>query len=155
PAGPLSRRVYEGLRMSHPPGSTRDVPPAQGLQSLPGRSWAEHYGEKHRFRRVTDFPAGVQAPRRVRIYRRGDGLLLQWWDPASKQNVAERIDGDLVSAIVRARQVEERLVHLKSARATGRRRVTHPELVTAFLSDLRKRADVGDIAPTTVRRYTA
>jgi hypothetical protein len=122
---------------------------------VPGRSWAERYGEKHRFRRVTDFPAGVQAPRRVRIYQRGDGLLLQWWDPGLKRNAAERVEGDLISAIVRARQVEERLMHLKSARSAGWRRLAHAELVTAFLSDLGQRADAGEIDPATVRRYRA
>jgi hypothetical protein len=118
-------------------------------------SWATRYGERHRFQRITDFPAGVQAPRRVRIYRRGDGLLLQWWNPGRKRNTAERIDSDLISAIVRARQIEERLSNLKSAGSVGRGRVAHAELVTAFVSDLRQRADAGDIDPGTVQRYAS
>jgi hypothetical protein len=56
---------------------------------------------------------------------------------------------------MRARQVEERLAHLKSAGATGRRRVAHSELVRAFLSDLRQRADAGDVDLATTRRYAA
>jgi hypothetical protein len=116
-------------------------------------SWSARYGERHRFRRVTDFPAGVQAPRRVRIYRRGETVLLQWWDPGRKRNTAERIDGDLICAIVRARQIEERLSILKSAGSAGRGRVAHTELVTAFMSDLRQRADAADIDPDTVPRY--
>jgi hypothetical protein len=118
-------------------------------------SWSARYGARHRFQRITDFPAGVQAPRRVRIYRRGDGLLLQWWDPGRKRNAAERIDGDLISAIVRARQIEERLFHLKSAGSAGRGRVAHAELVTAFVGDLRQQADAGDINPGTVHRYAS
>jgi hypothetical protein len=118
-------------------------------------SWTARYGEKHRFRRVTDFPAGVQAPRRVRIYRRGDGLLVQWWDPGRRRNTAERVEGDLISAIARARQIEDRLSNFKSARPAGRSRVAHAELVTAFLNDLCKRADAGDLDPATVRRYSA
>lgn len=141
--------------MSRPPKSSRNPSPTQGPQPSLSQSWADRYGEKYRFRRVTDFPAGVQAPRRVRIYFRNDGLLLQWWDPGLKRNAAESIDGDLVSAIIRARQVEDRLVHLKSARSAGRRRVAHAELVTTFLSDLGQRADAGDIEPATVARYSA
>jgi hypothetical protein len=138
-----------------PPESSRDALPAREPQRLRTRSWTERYGEKHRFRRVTDFPAGVQVPRRVRIYCRGDWLLLQWWDPGLRRNTAERVEGDLVGAIVRARQIEDQLLNFRSARAVGRRRVAHTELVTAFLNDLRQRADAGDIHPATVRRYTA
>src|SRR5262245_59310076 len=72
-------------------------------------AWTRKYGDKHRFQRVTGFPAGIVPPERVRIYRRGGHHLLQWWDPDAKRNLAERIDGDLVNAIARARQVEERL----------------------------------------------
>jgi hypothetical protein len=121
---------------------------------LPTRSWSERYGEKHRFQRVTGFPAGVQAPRRVRIYCRGGGLLLQWWDPGRKQNTAERIDGDLISAIVRARQIEESLAQRHTAGA-GRSRLPHAELVERYLTDLHKRADAGAIRLSSVRRLRA
>jgi hypothetical protein len=141
--------------MSSPPEADPHSTLTQGPQPIPGPSWAERYGEKFRFQRITDFPTGIQAPRRVRIYRRGDGLLLQWWDPGRKRNTAERIDGDLVSAIVRARQIEERLMHFKTGQPAGRGRLAHAELVAAFLSDLHQRADAGDIDPATVRRYAA
>ncbi len=141
--------------MSHLPTPGRDAPRAAETQPLRNRTWSERYGQKHRFRRVTDFPAGVPALRRVRIYRRGDRLLLQWWDPGRKRNTAERVEGDLISAIARARQVEERLSNFRSARPSGRRPLPHDELVTAFLSDLRRRADARDVEPATVRRYKA
>jgi hypothetical protein len=114
-------------------------------------SWPERYGEKHRFQRITVFPAGVQVPRRVRIYRRGEGLLLQWWDPGRKRNTAERIDGDLISAIVRARQIEESIAQRRTA-GTGRSRLPHAELVERYLADLHKRADSGAIRLSSVRR---
>src|SRR6516225_6188566 len=72
-------------------------------------NWSARYGERHRLEWVKDFPAGVAAPKRVRIYRRSEHYVLQWWDPAARRNLSDRIDGDLVSAIARARQIEERL----------------------------------------------
>ena len=87
------------------------VPP----EATPAKSsWTRKYGDRHRFERVTDFPAGIVPPRRVRIYRRNGHHLLRWWDPAARRNLAERVDGDLVTAIVRARQVEERITHFRA-----------------------------------------
>ncbi|MBL8792397.1 MAG: hypothetical protein JNM56_00685 [Planctomycetia bacterium] len=115
-------------------------------------AWSRKYGRKHRFDRVTAFPRGVAVPRRVRIYRRSGHHLLQWWDPAAGRNLAERIDGDLVAAIARARQIEERLTHFRSS-GQGCRRLGHSELVERFLKDQTRRADAGEIDPGTVRRY--
>jgi hypothetical protein len=148
-------RVDEGLWMSSPPEPTRDILPARGPQRTLSGSWTERYGERHRFRRVTDFPAGIQPPRRVRIYRRADGLLLQWWDPAAKTNLSDRVDGDLVEAISKARQIEERLLHFKTSGGSGKRRFGFAQLVDSFLADLRQRANAGDIASGTVDRYRA
>src|SRR5262247_3466157 len=102
--------------------------PASGTSS-----WTMRYGEKHRFERVRDFPAGIVPPKRVRISRRSGHHLLQWWDPAARGNVAERIDGDLVAAIVRARQIQERLTHFRNSGQQQRRRLSHAELVEQFL----------------------
>jgi hypothetical protein len=116
-------------------------------------SWTQKYGDRHRFQRVSDFPAGIVPPRRVRIYRRSGHHLLQWWDPAARQNLAERIDGDLVAAIVRARQIEERLVHFRTSGQKHTRRLVHGDLIDQYVADLRRRADAGEIGPATVERY--
>ena len=116
-------------------------------------NWTRKYGDRHRFERVSDFPAGVVPPRRVRIYRRSGHHLLQWWDPAARRNLAERIDSDLVGAIVRARQIEERLTHFRTAGHKHARRLLHGTLTDQYLADLRRRADAGEVSPATVARY--
>jgi integrase len=88
----------------------------------------------------------------VRIYSRSSHYVLQWWDPAAKGNLSDRVDGDLVAAIARARQIEERLNHFRSSGPTCRR-LGHRELVERFLQDCRKRANAGEIDPGTVGRY--
>jgi len=121
-------------------------------KTLKRSDWSRKYGRKHRFERVTSFPRGVAVPDRVRIYRRSGHHLLQWWDPAAGRNLAERVDGDLVAAIARARQIDERLTHFRSS-GQGCRRLGHSELAQKFLQDLTHRADAGEIAPGTVNRY--
>lgn len=118
-------------------------------------SWSERYGERHRWQRLTDFPAGLQSPTKVRLYRRGAHYLLQWWEPAAKRNLTERIDGDLLAALLRARQVEDRLVHFRSSGQTRQQRLDHVDMVDRYLDDLKRRADAGAIDPATVRRYAA
>jgi hypothetical protein len=118
-------------------------------------SWSARYGERHRLVRVENFPAGIAAPKKVRIYFRRDHYVLQWWDPRQKATLSHRVEGDLVTAIARAREFEERL---RTARSSGRprnRRVRHAELVARFQDDLTRRADAGEIEPVTVRRYGA
>ena len=113
--------------------------------------WTRRYGERHKLRRVRDFPKGVAPPRKVRICARNGHFVLQWWDPAVKGNLAERVDGDLIDAIGAARRIEQRLEDFRSC---GRvRRLGHDELVQAFLSDLQRRADAGEIAAATTGRY--
>jgi hypothetical protein len=115
-------------------------------------SWSERYGERHRLVRIADFPVGITAPKKVRLYFRCDHFVLQWWDPATRQNQSDRVDGDLVTAISHARQIEERLTHFRRS-GQGRRRVSHGDLVQQFLADVAKRADAGIIDPATLRRY--
>jgi integrase len=115
-------------------------------------AWSAKYGVKHHLQRMSTFPFGIIAPKRVRIYFRADHYVLQWWDPAAKGNLSDRVDGDLVAAIARARQIEERLTHFRSS-GQGCRRLGHPELVDAFLKDQSRRADAGEIAPGSVTRY--
>jgi len=124
--------------------------PAEGP---PGASaWTRRYGDRHRLRRVQEFPDGVTTPGRIRIYRRGSHYVLQWWDPAVKGNACTRVDGDLIDAISTARRIEQRLEDLRSAGQAGRR-LSHGALVEAFLADLQQRANAGEISADTVGRY--
>jgi hypothetical protein len=88
----------------------------------------------------------------VRLYWRHEHYLLQWWSPAQGKNVSERITGDLLTALVRARVVDERLQHFPRA-ATSARRCGHATVVEGFLEHLRRRAEAGEIQPATVGRY--
>jgi hypothetical protein len=90
----------------------------------------------------------------VRLYRRGDHYILQWWDPGEKKNVADRVDGDLLAALVQARRIDERLLEHRSA-GIVRRSLSHRDLVERYLADLEKRAEAGEVDSSTVRRYTA
>ena len=117
-----------------------------------GSRWVQRYGDKHRLRRITDFPAGIMPPKRVRVYARGSHYIVQWWDKAAKKTLSDRVDGDLVNAIVRAREIEERIRHFGSS-AKKHGRVPHRELVEQFVTNLNRRADAGQIDPKTVVRY--
>ena len=81
-------------------------------------------------------------------------FVLQWWDKAAKRNLSERIDGDLVAAITRARQIDERLENFHSS-GGGIRKAPHTLLVEQFQADLHHRADAGEIDPRTAQRYEA
>ncbi len=116
--------------------------------------WSERYGKKHRFRRILNFPAGVRAPQKVRVYERSDHYLLQWWDSAAKRNLAMRVDGDLLDALARARTIDERIANQGNSGITGQR-IRHTDLAARFCEDLKRRADAGDIALSTVNRYRA
>ena len=122
--------------------------------SQPSGPWSTRYGEKHRLHRITEFPAGIAGPQRVRLYRRCDHYILQWWDPQAKRNLSDRVDGDLVAAIHRARQIEDRLEHFRSSGQRSRK-VGHNELVQSYLLHLQRRADAEEIDPRTVVRYTS
>lgn len=47
--------------------------------------WSQRYGQRHRLVRIVDFPLDVTVPQRVRMYRRGDHYILQWWDPQARR----------------------------------------------------------------------
>ncbi|MBW3597266.1 MAG: hypothetical protein KY475_08330 [Planctomycetes bacterium] len=116
--------------------------------------WRERYAEKHRLRRVASLPAGIDPPRRVRMYQRGDHFWLQWWDPHEKKTLSQRVDGDLIDAIAVARLIEERLNQLRfSGHHPGK--YNHAELVQKYSADLERRADAGEIDFRTVQRYRA
>ena len=106
-------------------------------------------------RRVGTFPAGVDPPRRVRVYRRRAHWVLQWWEPPLRMNVAERVDGDLVATVYRAREVDRRLTAFRSSGRAVSARVAHSDLVKRFLADLGRRADAGEVGLRTVARYSS
>lgn len=115
-------------------------------------SWSQRYGRRHQLHRITAFPAGIEPPQKVRIYRRVEHYVLQAWDPAQRRTISVRVDGDLLAALMRARQIDERLLNY---RRSGIRlaRSTHSELVERYLADLGQRADAGEISTKTVKRY--
>lgn len=115
-------------------------------------NWAEKYGEKHRLHRVLDFGPGIVPPNKVRIYRRAAHYVLQWWDAHSKRTLSDRVNGDLVAAIARAREIEE-LIEQSSSIGGGVRKLKHRDLVERFGLDLSRRADAGEISAATARRY--
>ncbi len=117
-------------------------------------AWGQSYSVRHRPIRVTELPAGIEPPKKVRIYQRAEHYLLQWWDRTQKKTLSQRVDGDLVEAIVRAREIDTRLAHYRSSGQPAGR-LNHDQLVGEYLVDLTKRADAGEIDPRTVDRYRA
>jgi hypothetical protein len=134
--------------------ATPDGAGGPGAASRPASAWSRAYGDRHRFRRVTEFPAGIVAPRKVRVYWRHDHFLLQWWSPADGKNASERIAGDLLTALVRAREVDQRLADFPRA-ASPAGRCGHAALVERYLEHLGRRAEAGEVQPATVARYRA
>ena len=115
--------------------------------------WRERYGQKHRWRRFVAFPAGITPPRKVRVYQRASHFLLNWWDPGERKSLSERVDGDLLAALTRARAIDEWVAAVRTAGVRGVRRLGHADLVERYLADLGRRADSGEVDPKTVRRY--
>lgn len=136
--------------------SDRDLENISGTASPPQggtlSQWSKKYGAKHAWQRIKCFPSGVAPPTRVRVYRRHNYFLLQWWQSTQKKNVSERVEGDLVTAIVRAREIEEQLLHFKTG-VKKHRQIWHQELIESFVADLTRRSDAGEIDPRTVTRY--
>jgi hypothetical protein len=135
------------------PHSTERTPPPAETAGAPPPTWSARYGQRHRLVRVVDFPGGVTPPRKVRIYFRRDHYVLQVWDPRERATLSDRVEGDLVAAIARARELEERLAAARSAGRPRHRRLGHADLVGRFQADLGRRADAGEIDPATVGRY--
>lgn len=115
--------------------------------------WNARYGQRHALERITAFPNGILPPRRVRLYARNGHYVLQWWDPKEKATLSDRVDGDLLAALMKARQIDERLAEFKASGQTRHKRLTHDELVQRFLTDLDVRALAGEIDSKTVARY--
>lgn len=138
------------MSLLHP---TETIPPTSPSPfSRAASAWSSLYGDRHRLTRIKEFPPSITPPKRVRINSRRDHFILQWWDPAAKRNLCDRVNGDLVEAISRAREIESRLENSRSS-GLGRQKLRHRELVEAFVGDLRRRTDAGEIDARTMMRY--
>ena len=114
--------------------------------------WQTRYGKTHQLRRITDFPPGTRSLRRVRIYSRQHHFVIQWWDPQARRNLNERVNGDLIDAIGRAREIDARLENFKSA-GQGPLKLGTLDMVECYLQDLRRRANAGQVSVATIARY--
>ena len=144
--------VAKLLPESQLPGHQFTETSQKGKPASTGCSWNQRYDVDHQLRRIREFPEGILPPRKVRIYRRRDHFLLQWWDPGEKRTQNLRVAGDLVTAISQARGIDERLTHFNVAN-TAPRHVRHEQLVNGFVGHLRQRANAGEIDVATVCRY--
>jgi hypothetical protein len=129
------------------------VKPGEARSRKP--TWTDRYGDKHRWRRYRSWLPGIAPPAKVRLYERGGHYLLNWWSPADKRNLTERIVGDLLTALARARIIDDRLSLFRSAGNAAKRKVGHAELVAAFLADVECRIDARLLAAPTLTRYRA
>src|SRR5688500_2768887 len=111
-----------------------------------GQNWSERYGARHRLERISDGPLGIALPKRVRIYRRQEHFVLQWWDPLERATLNQRVDGDLIAAISRARVIDEQITLRRSSGQVARR-ISVMDLIDAFCNDLKQRADAGEVSP--------
>lgn len=136
------------------PSPSNSASHSEELPSAQPSLWQARYSQKHRPQRLKEFPAGIEPPRRVRIYRRGDHFLLQWWDKARKRTLSERVNGDLLAVLSRARAVDEQLEQCRSARP-GSRRTKLAELVAHFRHDLESRVEAAEVDLATASRYGA
>ncbi len=132
-------------------GGNGDVLHCRDRENQTAASWMRRYSKRHRPVRVKKMPAGVRAPQKVRIYRRHDHMLLQWWEPSAKRTNYLRVDGDLLDALSKAREIDERLVNFKRSGHAGRR-LTLMALMERYLDGVAKRTDAGQLAVASGRR---
>ncbi|MCC7087078.1 MAG: hypothetical protein IT427_18920 [Pirellulales bacterium] len=125
---------------------------AASANALPASRWSTNYAERHRLRRFTDFPSGIAPPRKVRIYQRQNHFMLQWWDRQAKRTLSQRIEGDLLTALARARELDDRL-ELQGSTGGRVSRLCHDHLVAAYLADLERRANAQELSSSTLSRY--
>ncbi|WP_417849315.1 hypothetical protein [Thalassoglobus sp.] len=114
----------------------------------------KRYRSKHRWDRVEDFPRGINPPQKVRIYSQNDYYRLQWWEPSAKRNLTDRVEGDLVAAIMRAREIDERLLNSQSS-GLGLSKLTLLKLHDDYVAMLQTRTDADEISPKTLGRYSS
>jgi len=80
--------------------------------------------------------------------------MLQWWSPAHGKNQNEHVEGDLLSAILRSREIDQTLA--QPPRSTvSHKSLTHQELVKRYTEDLKGRVEAGELAVGTCARYAS
>ena len=132
-------------------------PPDSGMTAAGEPSeWQRRYGDRHRLRRVDLDELGLTPTRRVRLYRRREHFILQWWDRGASRTLNERVEGDLLVAAERARVIDQRLDRARRTRhrgliATARWSVV--ELIEGYEQDLAQRVEAGELTPATRQRY--
>ncbi len=119
-------------------------------KSNTAKTWSQRYGVVHRLQRVDQQSVGFPLPKRVRIYRRRNHFVMQWWDPTAKQNLNQRVEGDIVTAVAKAREIDDKLSVVRHSGVAPR--IGLLELINLYLADLELRANGGEIAPATCQR---
>jgi len=128
------------------------IPATTPQQQRRRKLWQQLYSKRHRLSRILKFPRGVASPAKVRIYRRGEYHLLQWWEPSSKQTQYLRVEGDLLDAMSKAREIDQRLLTYRHSGHAGRS-LKPADLVDQYVADLASRANAGSIAVSSVNRF--
>lgn len=119
-------------------------------------TWCMRYANRHRLTRLTQFPASVPPPQKVRIYARREHHVLQFWDPSVRKTLSHRVEGDLIDALAEARRIDQRLLETRRSGRGGRGgggRVSHADLVRRYQDDLQRRVEAGVISLSTASRY--
>ncbi|MBY0589271.1 hypothetical protein K2X85_19015, partial [bacterium] len=116
--------------------------------------WSTRYGKIHQLIRIENFPEGIRAPEKVRVYRRREHYVLQAWDPAQKKTVSDRVDGDFLAALARAREIDQRILAYRRS-GVASRQLRHDDLVDRYLDYMTLRANAGEVDETTVNRYAS
>jgi integrase len=124
------------------------------LANTAASDWTQRYGRRHGLVRVRDFPLGIEPPDKVRIYSRADHHILQWWHKAQGRTVSERVEGDLLAAVLKSRSIDEQL-RCPVQVGGQRRKVSHTALVEAYLRDLDGRVEAGEVTTRTRDRYAS
>ena len=124
----------------------------QNLTSEFQNNWVKKYSERHRFHRVLQLSAGIKMPRKVRIYQRSEHFVLQWWDRQFKKTLSTRVDGDLIEAISKAREIDENLLNFRRSGKCNAR-INQVQLLAQYQAHLERRSNSGEISLTTVNRY--
>lgn len=119
-------------------------------------SWQARYGPRHGYVRLTDDPALPEGRRgRVTIYQRGrftesrpQSFILSWCHGGKR--IKERVIGDKFDAVRRADEITQALKSGPTRRASP---LSVDKLVVRYVEYLERRADAGEVSPSTPARY--